>query len=161
MPGAHSLMVESPGYLKQTTWVLVERDKPLARDFRLVAEGMVITLQGVYFEFDKATLEPESRPALEDAARILIQNPAITVEIQGHTDSVGSAEYNQQLSERRAQAVVSYLLQDLGIEAGRLTARGYGESRPVADNDTEDGRGLNRRVEFVILGQDGKIAPDR
>ena len=161
MPGAYSMVVEYPGYLKQTTWVLVERDKPLARDFRLVAEGMVITLRGIYFEFDKATIEPESRPAIEDAAKILIQNPTITVEIQGHTDSVGSDKYNQQLSERRAQAVVKYLVQDLGIEAGRLTAKGYGESRPVADNNTEDGRGLNRRVEFVIMGETGKISPDR
>jgi outer membrane protein OmpA-like peptidoglycan-associated protein len=161
MPGGYSMIVESPGYLKQTTWVLVERDKPLARDFRLVTEGMVITLRGIYFDFDKATITPESRPALEDAAKILIQNPTIMVEIQGHTDGIGSDQYNQQLSERRAQAVVSYLVQDLGIEAGRLTAKGYGKSRPVADNSTEEGRALNRRVEFVITGQTGQIAPDR
>ena len=161
MPGGYSLVVESPGYLKQTTWVLVEPDKPLARDFRLVAEGMVITLRGIYFEFDKATITPESRPDLEEAAKILIQNPTILVEIQGHTDSVGSDKYNQQLSERRAKAVVNYLVQDLGIEEMRLTAKGYGESRPVADNSSEEGRALNRRVEFVITGQTGQIAPDR
>ncbi len=159
--GAYSAVVESPGYIKQTTLLLVERDTPLARDFRLVTEGMVITLRGIYFEFDKATITPESRPDLEEAAKILIQNPTILVEIQGHTDSVGSDKYNQQLSERRAKAVVNYLVQDLGVEEIRLTAKGYGESRPVADNTTEDGRALNRRVEFVITGQTGQIAPDR
>jgi outer membrane protein OmpA-like peptidoglycan-associated protein len=161
MPRGYSVIVESPGYLKQTTWLQIERDRPLARDFRLVAEGMVITLRGIYFEFDKATITPESRPALEDAAKILIQNPTIMVEIQGHTDSVGSDMYNQQLSERRAKAVVNYLVQELGIEGSRLTARGYGESQPVADNTAEEGRALNRRVEFVITGQTGQIAPDR
>ena len=165
MPGSYSIVVESPGYLKQTAWVLVERDKPLVRDFQLVTLRMVITLRGIYFDFDRATIKPESRPALEDAAKILIQNPTIMVEIQGHTDSIGSDKYNQQLSERRAQAVVDYLVRELGIDSGRLTAKGYGESRPVADNSTEDGRALNRRVEFVILGQTsgqtGQIAPDR
>ena len=156
MPRGYTMVVESPGYLKQTSWVLVERDKPLAKDFRLVTERMVITLQGIYFDFDKATIKAESRPALEEAAKILIQNPTIVVEIQGHTDSVGSDKYNQRLSEQRAQAVVNYLVQDLGIEGNRLTAKGYGESRPVADNNTEAGRTLNRRVEFLILGQTGQ-----
>jgi outer membrane protein OmpA-like peptidoglycan-associated protein len=153
MPGAYSMVVESPGYLKQIASVLVERDKPLARDFRLVTEHMVITLRDIYFDFDKATIKPESRPALEDAAKILYENPTIMVEIQGHTDSIGSDKYNQRLSEKRAKAVVNYLVEDLGIDSGRLTAKGYGESRPVATNATDEGRALNRRVEFVVLGQ--------
>jgi outer membrane protein OmpA-like peptidoglycan-associated protein len=161
MPGGYSMVVESPGYLKQTVWVLVERDKPLARDFQLVSERMVITLRGIYFDFDKTSIKPESRPALEDAARILYENPTIKVEIQGHTDSIGSDKYNQRLSENRAQAVVNYLVQELGIDGGRLTAKGYGESVPVADNETEAGRALNRRVEFFIVGQTGQISPDR
>ena len=165
MPRAYSMTVESPGYLKQTASVLVERDKPEARDFQLVTERMVITLHGIYFDFDKATIKPESRPALEDAAKILNENPTIKVEIQGHTDSIGSDKYNLRLSQKRAQAVVSYLVQNLGIDAGRLTAKGYGESRPVADNNTEEGRAINRRVEFVITGQTsgrtGEIEPDR
>ena len=165
MPGDYSIVVESPDYLKQTAWVLVERDKPVAMDFQLVKEWMVITLRGIYFDFDKATIKPESRPALEDAAKILGENPTIKVEIRGHTDSQGSDNYNQRLSEQRARAVVNYLVQELGIDRSRLTARGYGESRPVADNKTESGRALNRRVEFVILGQTsgqtGQIAPDR
>ena len=102
-----------------------------------------------------------SRRAREDTAKIPTQNPTIMVGIQCHTDSIGSDKYNQELSERRAQAVVNYLVQDLGIEAGRLTAKGCGEFRPVADNSTEAGRSLNRRVEFVITGKTGQIAPDR
>ncbi len=165
MPGAYSLTVESPGYVRRQASILVERDKPLARDFQLVAEKMVITLHGVYFDFDKATIKPESRPALEEAARMLEENPTIKVEIQGHTDSKGSDKYNLALSDRRARAVVNYLVQELGAGRGRLTAKGYGESRPVADNGTEAGRAANRRVEFVIVGQEaepaGEIAPDR
>jgi len=151
-PGDYALVVESPGYLKQTAWILVERDRPLARDFQLVSNWMAITLHGIYFDFDKAAIKPESRPALEDAARILNENPTIRVEIQGHTDNRGSDEYNVGLSERRAQAVVNYLVQNLGIVSGRLNTIGYGEFRPVADNETEAGRALNRRVEFVVLG---------
>jgi outer membrane protein OmpA-like peptidoglycan-associated protein len=161
MPGDYSIVVESPDYLKQTAWVLVERDKPVARDFQLVKEWMVITLHGIYFDFDKSTIKPESRPALENAAKILDENPTVKVAIQGHTDSRGSDKYNQRLSEQRARAVVDYLVRELGIDTGRLTARGYGESRPVADNKTEQGRALNRRVEFVILGRAGQITPDR
>ena len=153
MPGGYAMIVESKGYLKQTAWLLVERDMPLARDFRLVSEWMVITLDGVYFDFDQATIGPESRPTLKGAAKILKENPAISVEIQGHTDSKGSDEYNLRLSERRAQSVVNYLVRKLGIDLSRLTAKGYGESRPVADNATDDGRAINRRVDFVILGQ--------
>jgi outer membrane protein OmpA-like peptidoglycan-associated protein len=153
MPGVYTMVVESKGYLKRIATLIVERDRPLTKDFQLVKEWMVITLHGIYFDFDKATIKPESRPALEDAAKTLNENPTISVQIRGHTDGIGSDRYNQRLSEKRAQAVVNYLVQDLGIDASRLTARGYGKSRPVADNKTEQGRALNRRVEFVILGQ--------
>jgi outer membrane protein OmpA-like peptidoglycan-associated protein len=156
MPGAYTLVVESKDYLKQSAWLLVERDNPVVRDFGLVAEWMVITLDGIYFDFDRATIGPESRPALQGAAKILEDNPGISVEIQGHTDDRGSDAYNLRLSERRAQAVVNYLVENLGIKASRLTAKGYGESQPVADNATDDGRAINRRVDFVILGPAGQ-----
>jgi OOP family OmpA-OmpF porin len=131
--------------------VVLQKDKPLVKDFELVAEGMSITLRGIYFDFDKATIKPESRPALEDAAKILQENPGIRVEIQGHTDSKGSDAYNQNLSERRAQSVVNFLVTQLSIDRARLVARGYGEGMPIATNDTDEGRALNRRVEFLIL----------
>jgi outer membrane protein OmpA-like peptidoglycan-associated protein len=153
MPGTFTMVVESKDYVKQVVAMVVEKDKPMVRDFQLVKEGMAITLKGVYFDFNKATIKPESRPALDDAAKILKENPTIKVEIQGHTDSKGSDEYNLSLSDKRAWAVVNYLVQNYGIEMSRLTARGYGEARPIASNDTDDGRALNRRVEFVIIGQ--------
>ncbi len=114
---------------------------------------MSITLRGIYFDFNKATIKSESHAALQDAARIMQDNPTIRVEIQGHTDSKGSDEYNQNLSERRAQSVVTYIVQNFAISASRLVGKGYGESNPIASNATEEGRALNRRVEFFILGQ--------
>ena len=153
MPGAYSMVVEAKDYLKQTAALVVETGKPVVRDFTLVKEGMALTLKGIYFNPAEATIKPESRPALEDAAKILKENPTIKVEIQGHTDGWGEAEYNLDLSDERAWSVVTYLVKNYGIDQSRLTARGYGESRPVADNDTDYGRALNRRVEFVILGQ--------
>jgi OOP family OmpA-OmpF porin len=110
----------------------------------------VISLDGVYFDFDKATLRPEGVAVLNDAAALLKTNDRVVVEVAGHTDSVGSEQYNQGLSERRANTVRDYLVSQ-GITATRLTARGYGEVQPVATNDTEEGRQLNRRVELIVL----------
>ncbi len=151
--GSYAVTVSAEGYITQSAAVVLQQDKPLVKDFALVKEGMAITLRGIYFDVNKTTIKPESRPALEDAAKILKENPAIRVEIQGHTDSQGSDEYNLKLSDGRAWSVVNYLVQNFGIDQSRLTAKGYGESRPVADNSTAEGRALNRRVEFVILGQ--------
>jgi len=149
--GSYAVKVTSEGYLPQTAAIVLEENKPTIKDFELVKEGMTITLRGIYFDFNKTTIKPESHQALADAAKIMTDNPGIKVEIQGHTDWIGSDEYNQKLSEGRAQAVVTYLVQNFGIDINRLTGKGYGESRPIASNDTEDGRALNRRVEFVIL----------
>jgi len=110
----------------------------------------VISLEGVLFDFDKATLRPEAIVVLNEAAALLKTHDRVVVEIAGHTDSVGSEEYNQGLSERRAESVREYLVSQ-GITATRLTARGYGELQPVATNDTEEGRQLNRRVEMIVL----------
>jgi len=153
MPGSYTVVVESKDYVKQTAALIMEKDKPQVRDFAMLKVGMSITLRGIYFDFDKSTIKPESRPALEDAAKMLNENPTINVEIQGHTDSKGSDEYNLSLSDRRAASVVAYLTQNLGIDRSRLTSRGYGESQPIATNDTDAGRALNRRVEFMVLGE--------
>jgi outer membrane protein OmpA-like peptidoglycan-associated protein len=112
---------------------------------------MVLTLKGVYFEFGKANLRTESYPALMEAAQIMKDNADIAVEIQGHTDNVGSDASNQKLSEKRAYSVMNWLVQYGGVDPKRLTAKGYGESRPIASNDTDEGRQLNRRTEFVIM----------
>jgi OOP family OmpA-OmpF porin len=105
------------------------------------------TLHGVNFEFDSATLTSESRAILDEALRILQRHPDLKVEIAGHTDSSGSDEYNQGLSQRRAKSVLDYLV-GKGANAANLTAKGYGESQPVADNGSKEGRAQNRRVEF-------------
>jgi len=103
----------------------------------------------IHFETDKARISPESFQLLDDLARAANSCPKTTILIAGHTDSQGSATYNQSLSERRA-AAVSRALAARGVSPARLSAVGYGESRPVADNKTEEGRAKNRRIEFII-----------
>ena len=149
--GSYEVKVEAEGYLPQNATFTISKGDSTLRSFEMVQKGMVLTLRGVYFEFAKATLRPESYMALNEAAQILKDNPDIRVEIQGHTDSIGSGPGNLTLSERRAYSVVSYLAQYGGIDAQRLVAKGYGKTQPVASNTTEEGRQLNRRVDFVIL----------
>jgi OOP family OmpA-OmpF porin len=110
----------------------------------------VIELEGVYFDFDKATIKPEGKAVLDEAAALLNKHERVVVEVAGHTDSVGSDAYNQGLSERRANSVKDYLTAQ-GVTATRLTAKGYGEAQPVASNDTKEGRAENRRVELIVL----------
>lgn len=111
-------------------------------------EPKKLILEGVNFDNDKATLRPEAISILDQAAAILKEWGDVKVEVAGHTDSNNSDAYNLRLSQRRAYAVRNYLI-DKGVPAERLTARGYGESRPIADNATEEGRFKNRRVELV------------
>lgn len=106
-------------------------------------------MQGIQFETGKAIIKPTSRPILNQIATVFIDNPTYKVEVQGHTDNVGKADYNQDLSERRAQAVRSYLI-SAGVPESQLVAHGYGLTMPIADNATAAGRAKNRRVEFVI-----------
>ncbi|WP_421793683.1 OmpA family protein [Hydrocarboniphaga effusa] len=116
--------------------------------------GDVITLHGVNFEFDKSKLTPNAKTILNNVADELREYPSISVELAGHTDGKGSDEYNQQLSQARADSVRAYLV-EAGVASERMTDVGYGESQPVADNETEEGRELNRRVELKILGGNG------
>lgn len=106
-----------------------------------------IVLRGVNFAFDKANIDEASAGVLDVAAEQLTNCPRVSVRVDGYTDSVGTDKYNQSLSERRANAVMSHLV-DRGVSASRLTATGYGESNPIASNDTAEGRALNRRVEL-------------
>lgn len=115
------------------------------------AEGRV-AIYGILFDFDKDTLRPDSRPQLEEIAKLLKNAPALKVLIVGHTDAKGAMDYNQKLSERRARSVVEALVRDYGIGRGRLTPVGVGMAAPVATNRTDDGRAKNRRVELVDLG---------
>jgi OmpA-OmpF porin, OOP family len=108
-----------------------------------------IVLRGINFDFDKAVIKPEAEPVLDAAVDVLKENPDVKVRVGGHTDSVGTDAYNQGLSERRAKSVRDYLVAH-GIDASRLTAVGFGESQPVADNKTKDGRAQNRRVTLDV-----------
>lgn len=112
-----------------------------------------IILRGVNFDFNKATIRPDARPVLDRAVATLREEGGIAVIAEGHTDSIGSDEYNRELSERRAQAVRDYMV-DGGVAPSRITFEGQGESRPVASNDTADGRAQNRRVELKIRSDD-------
>jgi OOP family OmpA-OmpF porin len=107
---------------------------------------------GVLFDFDKDTIKPEYHSLFQNAVKVMNENPGLTVEIEGHTDSIGSAEYNQNLSERRARSVKSHLVVK-GIDATRMTTKGLGEAEPVANNRTEEGRAQNRRVDFEITNR--------
>ncbi|MCX7605915.1 MAG: FG-GAP-like repeat-containing protein [Bacteroidia bacterium] len=123
------------------------------REFLLtpVETEKAIVLRNIYFDYDKATLRSESIEELERVVKFLNENPSLRVEIAGHTDSDGSDAYNLRLSQARAQSVVDYLI-SRGIDASRLVAKGYGESRPVAPNDTPENKQKNRRTELKILG---------
>jgi outer membrane protein OmpA-like peptidoglycan-associated protein len=113
---------------------------------KLEKEGFVALY--VNFETGKATIQPDSKPTLDDAAAALKSASGLKIEVGGHTDNVGTAEANQKLSEDRAKAVMAALV-ERGIDASRLTAKGYGQTSPIADNRTEEGRAKNRRVELV------------
>lgn len=117
-----------------------------------VAVGESIILKNIFFDFDKATLRDESIPELARLISLLKEVPTMKIEISGHTDSRGTNEYNQRLSENRSKSVVNYLVKN-GIAAKRLQYKGYGESKPIATNDTDDGRQQNRRTEFTILSK--------
>jgi outer membrane protein OmpA-like peptidoglycan-associated protein len=112
---------------------------------------IILRLSGPLFDFDKSNLRPDAVQALEAALPQLTKNKAKSFEIAGHTDSVGSEEYNMGLGSRRAQSVYGFLV-DRGIDASRLQIKSYGESNPVADNSTKSGRAQNRRVELIDLG---------
>lgn len=112
--------------------------------------GSIIVLKNIFFDFDKATIRPESANELERLIKLLNDNPTIKIELGSHTDSKGSDEYNMKLSDNRSKSVVDYLIAK-GISTSRLVAKGYGETKPIDTNDTDAGRQNNRRTEFKIL----------
>jgi outer membrane protein OmpA-like peptidoglycan-associated protein len=120
-------------------------------EMEALAQNRPRILKNLYFDFDKVNLRPASKLELDLLENMLRENPKIIIEVAGHTDQVGTEDYNQRLSERRAQAVVNYLVSK-GIDHSRLRAKGYGKRIPIATNDDEDeGRQLNRRTEFEIM----------
>jgi outer membrane protein OmpA-like peptidoglycan-associated protein len=112
--------------------------------------GSVIILKNIFFDFDKASIRPESVNELERLIKLLNDNPALKIELSSHTDSRGSDDYNMKLSDNRSKSVVEFLISK-GIAASRLVPKGYGETKPIDSNENEEGRQNNRRTEFVIL----------
>jgi outer membrane protein OmpA-like peptidoglycan-associated protein len=106
--------------------------------------------EGITFAYDRADIQPQFRTTLDQLARTLDEFEQTAIDVYGHTDSRGSDAYNQSLSERRAQSVANYLVAQ-GVQRERLATRGYGESQPIADNNTDAGRAANRRVELRIV----------
>ena len=128
--------------LKQFNLILETRDS---------ARGLIVNLGDVLFDLDKYTLRPEAREKLAKLSGIVLGNPGLKLEVEGHTDSTGSDEYNQKLSENRAGAVRDYLASQ-NVPADSISAHGFGKTRPVAPNDTAENRQKNRRVEIVVSG---------
>lgn len=119
--------------------------------------GFELTLNDVLFEFDKADLKPGATRSLTSVAEFLRENSERKITIEGYTDNLGSDSYNRELSQRRADSVRDFLVQS-GISADRITARGLGEEYPVASNDTQAGRQQNRRVQIIIVNDNGRSA---
>jgi outer membrane protein OmpA-like peptidoglycan-associated protein len=157
LPGGrnYGISVKAEDYLfhsenMNVTETTVTRE--IINDIRLkkVEVGETIVLNNIFFDTGAATLRPESYAELGVLYKLMIDNPSLKIEISGHTDNVGSAAFNQRLSENRARAVVDFLI-GRGIDVDRLTYKGYGFDKPVASNETAEGRQLNRRTEFEII----------
>lgn len=152
--GWYLFTASAEGYLNATDSVEVASEDvtPVIKNVFLtqIEVGLTVRLKNIYFDFDKTTLKSESFVELDRVVDFLNRNSSVSIEIAGHTDNKGSDTYNQNLSQGRSQSVVDYLISK-GIDPARLEARGYGESKPVETNETEEGRAINRRVEFTVL----------
>ena len=155
---AERLAVEASVLAEKTNSLQVETSKlrgqlqgalSTVAETRNSARGYVVSLPDILFGFNQADLKPEAAVVLAKLAGILLIVSDLTVEVEGHTDSIGSREYNMGLSLRRAESVLDFM-SGQGIPSSRLSAKGLGPDRPIASNDTEEGRSLNRRVEIVI-----------
>src|ERR1700680_1987163 len=128
--------------LAQLNQVLQTRDS---------ARGLIVSMPDVLFDFNKYTLKPEARERLARISGIVLAYPDLRLQVEGYTDSIGSDEYNQELSEKRAATVRDYLVSS-GVSINNVVAQGFGKADPVADNSTAAGRKLNRRVDLVVSG---------
>lgn len=151
----YALEVNRKGYaFKSLTFNYVESAdiKPLEIDIPLdpIAKGTVFRLNNIFFDYNQFDLKEKSKTELDELVKFMKENEAVRGEISGHTDNIGVAQANQTLSLNRAKAVYEYLIK-AGVDAKRLTFKGYGASKPDATNDTEEGRAKNRRIEFEIL----------
>ena len=153
----YGIVVSADGYLFQSLNIDIPPDKDHMKlppiTLKKIEAGKNIVLNNIFFDFGKATLSPSSKPELDRVATVLKDNPSMKIEISGHTDNKGSATFNVKLSEMRAKSVVDYLVTN-GISSNRLTYKGYGLLKPIASNETEEGRQQNRRTEFKVTAID-------
>jgi outer membrane protein OmpA-like peptidoglycan-associated protein len=145
----YAITSEAPGYLFYSDKFDVPKESPnnIVRKDIFMTRDVVRLL--VFFDFNKGALQEDSYVDLDRAVQWLKDNPSVTVELAGHTDNVGSKEYNKKLSLDRARSVMEYLIQK-GVASSRLKAAGYGMEEPITTNETEEGRAQNRRVEFRV-----------
>ncbi len=153
----YALSAEATGYLfhsENFEFTSSSIDKPVEKNILLkpIKEGEEIALRNIFFESNKYDLLPKSIAELEKLKDFLTKNPNVKIEIGGHTDNVGSDKDNLTLSQNRAKAVMDYLINN-GIAKERLTSKGYGETKPIADNNTEEGKALNRRTVMKVVGK--------
>ncbi len=165
---SYNISASKPGYLTGSataSTIGLTKSDTLIKDIYLqpITKERAYVLRNIYYDFDEFTLRTESERTLDSILLIMNTNPTLIVEIGSHTDSVGTDDYNNRLSQKRAESVVRYLV-DHGIPQNRLTAKGYGETEHIARNtnsdgtDNEEGRQLNRRTEFKIIGElDGTL----
>lgn len=126
--------------------------KPVTLEINEATVGSSFVINNIYYNTNSADLKSESHIVLEEFANYLKENPTITIEVQGHTDNVGNPKANEALSANRAYTVKSFL-EEKGIDGKRITAKGFGSNKPIADNSTEEGKAKNRRTEFLITGK--------
>lgn len=153
----YAFNVAKPGYLFYSGSFFLENmdaSDPFRLDVPLkkIAEGEKIVLKNIFFETDSYKLKPESYAELDKIIEFMKQNPKVVIELSGHTDDAGTEEHNQQLSENRAKAVYAYLVRGI-LQPERFIYKGYGESQPVAENTTGEGRAKNRRTELKVLSE--------
>ncbi len=151
----YGYLAEAEGYVSVNANIDLndlEEYKEINQDLFLVPveTGATIVMNNIFFDFDRSALKEDSYPELNRVVEFMTNNEGVEIEIAGHTDSMGPSSYNQRLSERRAKAVFDYLVKN-GVGSERVVSRGFGENNPVADNDSDEGRSQNRRVEFKIL----------
>ena len=115
-----------------------------------IEPNAAITLKNIFFETNRYDIKPESEPELNEVVQLMKDNPTLRIQISGHTDNSGKPADNRTLSENRAKAVTNYLI-TRGVAPGRLSAKGFGETQPVADNATPEGRARNRRTELTVV----------
>lgn len=153
LEGNYIAYMSAVGYMPKEDTVHFVQDT-LDAYLQAIKKGIKVKIENLFFATNKTYILPQSEQAMADLAAFLIENEGVTIHVVGHTDAVGSDEANQILSEGRANAVRASLI-ERGVAPERITAEGKGEKEPIADNETEEGRQLNRRVEFTITGTDG------